>query len=252
MGKVLVVTGAGGGLGSLAATNEAVNFSEIILIDRNPVKLAAAAAQISSKGQAEAHCIAGDVSSRKQMEDALSPLSKMDGLVNAAGVLGPVEMLGNENWQEWEDAVRVNLVGTASMCSLAIGRLAKSGRGKIVNFAGGGSATPRPYHSAYASSKAGVVRLTEIIASEYPQVDANVIAPGAHKTGIWNTETHDKPPEKWSDEGRFCALVSFLLSEKSDGISGKFIHINDKWEDFTPDITKSDMFSLRRIEPKRS
>jgi len=96
-----------------------------------------------------------------------------------------------------------------------------------------------------------MVRFTEILAQEHPEIDANIIAPGAHNTGIWKTETHDKPPGKWADAARFCDTVSFLLSEKSDGISGKFIHINDKWEEFTPGISKSGMYTLRRMEPER-
>jgi NAD(P)-dependent dehydrogenase (short-subunit alcohol dehydrogenase family) len=96
-----------------------------------------------------------------------------------------------------------------------------------------------------------MVRLTEIIAAEYPMIDANAIAPGAHNTGIWKAETHDKPPEKWADKARFLSLVSFLLSEKSDGISGKFLHIYDDWEGLAPEVSRGDLYTLRRIEPKR-
>ncbi len=253
MGKVLLITGAGGGLGSIVARAEARSFSEIILLGRTKATLEAAAvdARANTPGTAKIHCIVSDVSQRRSLEDALSPFDRLSGVVNAAGVLGPVRKIGDEQWQDWENAVMVNLVGTASVCSIAIPKLVGAGRGKIVNFAGGGSAGNRPFHTSYASSKAGVVRLTEILAAEHPQLDANVIAPGAHHTGIWKTETHDKPPAKWADRERFASLVSFLLSTKSDGISGKFIHINDKWEEFTPEVSKSEMFTLRRIEPPR-
>ena len=195
--------------------------------------------------------MACDVSDCKGLADALSPYPRLDGLVNAAGVLGPVSLFADCDFAEWKKTIEVNLVGSAAACHFAIPRLLKSRRGKIVNFSGGGAAGVRQRHTAYAASKAAVVRLTETIAAEYPQIDANSIAPGAHKTGIWATEVYDKEPQKWADKGRFCDTVSFLLSEKSDHISGKLIHIYDKWEEFKPDITNGELYTLRRIEPKR-
>jgi len=248
MGKILLITGASGGLGSAVAASEACNFSEIILLSRKKIS----AKEIKSiGGAAKFHFAVADVTDYKGLASVLSPFPKIDGLANAAAVLGPVAKFGDEKWEEWRKTIAVDLVGNAAVCRAALPALLKSRRGKIVNFAGGGAAGPRAYHSAYAASKAAMVRFTEILAAEYPHIDANIIAPGAHKTGIWDAETHDAPPEKWADKGRLCALVSFLLSEKSDGITGKFIHINDKWGEFKPEISKFDMYVLRRIEPKR-
>jgi len=249
MGKVLLITGAGGGLGSKVAMGCCGSFGEILLLGRTRPSLESV--KKSMGAGVAAHVIVADVSRPDEIRDALSPFPRIDGLVNAAGVLGPVKRFGDESWGEWAEAVGVNLIGNAAACHYALPRLSAAKRGKIVNFAGGGAASPRVFHSAYASSKAAIVRFTEILAAEHPELDANAIAPGAHNTGIWKTETHDKPPGEWADAGRFCGTVSFLLSEKSDGISGKFIHIYDRWEDFRPDISGSEMYTLRRIEPKR-
>ena len=251
VGSILLITGGGGGLGSLVAASEAANFSEIALLDRNQSKLKAAADKLKSVGDAKVHLLLADVCDQKQIQDVLSPFPSLDGLVNAAGVLGPVAAFGNEKWEDWANAIAVNLVGNVAVCKAALPALLKSRRGKIVNFSGGGAAGVRVYHSAYAASKAAMVKFTETIAAEYPGLDANAIAPGAHKTGIWDNETHDKEPEKWAEPERFCSLVSFLLSEKSDGITGKLIHIYDPWEKFEPGISKSEMYTLRRVEPKR-
>jgi NAD(P)-dependent dehydrogenase (short-subunit alcohol dehydrogenase family) len=251
MGRVLLITGAGGGLGSLVARSEANSFDEMILLDRSVQRLRKAESDARAAGNAKAHLAAVDVTDAPALRDALSPFSRIDGLVNAAGVLGPVEKFGEGQWEEWARAISVNLVGNVAACHFALPALLKSRRGKIVNFSGGGAAGVRVFHTAYASSKAAIVRFTEILAAEYRQIDANAIAPRAHNTGIWVDETHDNPPAKWADKSRFSSLVSFLLSEKSDGISGKFIHINDKWEKFRPEISKLDMYTLRRVEPKR-
>lgn len=249
MGSVLLIAGAGGGLGSAVAMDRKGHFDELILLDRAKGPLEALASKLNLSSSS-VHVAVADVSRPSEIESALALFTRIDGLVNAAGVLGPVKKFGEENWADWSDAVNVNLVGNAAVCHYALPKLLASRRGKIVNFAGGGAAGPRVFHSAYASSKAAVVRFTEILAAEHPELDANAIAPGAHNTGIWKGETHDKPPEKWADKGRFCSLVSFLLSEESDGISGRFIHIHDKWEEFTPEISKSEMYTLRRVEPK--
>jgi NAD(P)-dependent dehydrogenase (short-subunit alcohol dehydrogenase family) len=245
--RILTITGASGGLGSLVAKNEQANFDEIVLIGRTRPKLESLARELGAK----AHIVQSDLGDEKKLRDALSPFPSIDGLVNAAGVLGPVARFGEGSWDEWKRAIETNLIGNAAACRAAIPKLLESRRGKIVNFSGGGAAGVRTLHSAYAASKTAMVRLTEIIADEYPQLDANIIAPGAHNTGIWKTETHDKPPAKWADAARFTATVSFLLSGKSDGITGKFIHINDRWETFGPEISKTDLYALRRNEPKR-
>lgn len=251
MGKILLITGAGGGLGSLIARHEAGNFSEIVLLGKTRAPLEKAAQAMENAGAAKAHIAVADVSDEKQVESAISPFSALDGLVNAAGVLGPVARTGEEEWNAWKEAVAVNLVGNAAVCHHALPLLSKSRRGKIVNFSGGGAASPREWHSAYAASKTAIVRFTEILALEHPELDANAIAPGAHNTGIWKTETHDTPPAKWADRQRFCETVSFLLSPGSDGISGKLIHIYDKWEGFGASGLPRDMYTLRRVEPKR-
>ncbi len=250
MGSVLLITGAGGGLGSAVAMDRKGHFDEIILLGRTAGPLEVLRKKLELPPSC-VHVAVADVSYPSEVESALAPFTKINGLVNAAGVLGPVKKFGDESWEDWSRAISVNLIGNAAVCHHALPKLLAGRRGKIVNFAGGGAAWPRVFHSAYASSKAAIVRFTEILAAEHPGLDANAIAPGAHNTGIWKGETHDKPPEKWADKERFCALVSFLLSEKSDGISGKFIHIYDKWENFKQETLNSEIYTLRRIEPKR-
>lgn len=250
MGSVLLIVGAGGGLGSAVAIHRKDYFDEFLLLGKTQAPLERLRSKIGIR-PSSVHIHVVDVSQPSQVESALASFTKLDGLVNAAGVLGPVKRFGEENWEDWFQAINVNLIGNAAVCHYALPLLKQSRRGKIVNFAGGGAARFRVHHSAYAASKAAIVRLTENIAHEHPDLDANAIAPGAHNTGIWKGETYDKPPAKWADMGRFCETVAFLLSEKSDGISGKFIHINDDWGSFDSGITGLDMYALRRVEPKR-
>jgi 2-deoxy-D-gluconate 3-dehydrogenase len=159
-----------------------------------------------------------------------------------------VEKFGNCNLGDWKKNIDVNLIGTANMVYYALPLLFKSRKGKIINFAGGGSAYGRMNHTAYASSKSAVVRFSECLAMEYPEFDINAIAPGAYKTKMWKDEKYDKEPENWGDMDRLKAFVDFLCSEKSDGITGRFIHYKDNWESFEVKNMAREMFTLRRVE----
>src|SRR5262249_1815502 len=97
--------------------------------------------------------------------------------------LGPVE---ENDWADWVRAVSINLFGTVLMCRATLPALREQGYGKIVNLSGGGATAPLPRLSAYAASKAAVVRFTETLAEEVREsrIDVNAIAPGALNTRL--------------------------------------------------------------------
>ena len=136
---------------------------------------------------------------------------------------------------------------------------------------GGGATAPLPNISAYATSKAAVVRLTETLAEEVKAVgiEINAVAPGAlntrmldeileagpHRVGptfyqkaLKQQETGGAPPEKAAE------LCVYLASSQSDGITGKLLSaLWDGWQHFEAhqqDIRNSDIYTLRRIIPK--
>jgi len=143
-------------------------------------------------------------------------------------------------------------------------------RGKVICFSGGGSTSPRPNFAAYGVSKTGVVRLVETLAAEWEQLplDINAVAPGAIFTRM--TEEILARGEKLAGQeefesagklsrdnsgklGKVLGLVEFLLSAKSDGISGKLISAQwdawDKLPERKADLC-SDIYTLRRVMPK--
>ncbi|MBL7172095.1 MAG: SDR family oxidoreductase [Desulfobacteraceae bacterium] len=145
------------------------------------------------------------------------------------------------------------------------------GRKKIINYSGGGAAGPFPRFSAYATSKAAIVRFTENLALELADegFDVNSIAPGFvitrlhqdtleagpelateafHENTKKQMESGGVPPEKAAD------LTAFLLSDASDGITGKFLSAPwDAWQEeaFQERLrTDKDFATLRRIDDK--
>jgi 3-oxoacyl-[acyl-carrier protein] reductase len=147
----------------------------------------------------------------------------------------------------------------------------EGGGGKIINLSGGGATTPRPFFSAYAVAKTGLVRFTEIIAKEVKEfkIEVNSIAPGILHTdmmqGIFHAGEKMAGQKEYSqaqkvmqgegnDPRTAAELCVFLVSPSSDGITGRLISaIWDPWEDLPlhlDDLRNSDIYTLRRIVPK--
>ena len=188
-----------------------------------------------------------DVTKKEEIKSLFKNIKSLDVLINCAAILRPVGNFLENNLDEWEKNIKTNLLGTVYMCYYAIPLLKKSTKGTIINFAGGGSAYGRPYHTAYASSKTAVVRFSESLAMEYPNIDINSIAPGAHKTGMWKDESIDREPQQWGEMTKLIEFINFLISPESKGITGKFIHYKDDWKRFSKRNLNSDKYTLRRI-----
>jgi NAD(P)-dependent dehydrogenase (short-subunit alcohol dehydrogenase family) len=143
-------------------------------------------------------------------------------------------------------------------------------RAKVICFSGGGSTGPRPNFAAYGVSKTGVVRLVETVAAEWQgqPLDINAIAPGAIFTRMTEQvlasgmasagkkefeQASKQPRDNAGQLKNVLGLVEFLLSSRSDGISGKLISAVwdpwDKFHEFKKDLD-SDIYTLRRIVPK--
>jgi 3-oxoacyl-[acyl-carrier protein] reductase len=143
--------------------------------------------------------------------------------------------------------------------------------GKIIVLSGGGATQPMPGFSAYAASKAAVVRLTETLADELrdDHIDVNAIAPGALNTRLLDEVLaagpdkvgqafYDRSVKQKAEGGtsleKGAALCAFLLSPESDGVTGRLLSaVWDPWADLPArrdELAKSDIYTLRRIVPK--
>jgi NAD(P)-dependent dehydrogenase (short-subunit alcohol dehydrogenase family) len=276
-GRSAIITGSNQGLGRAIAESFLASGASVLLMARDAAKLETARADLAVQarpGQA-VHAVPGDVSRPEDCAAAVDVAVKHFGgltvLVNNAGVYGPMGRLEDVDWKEWEEAIRVNLLGTALMCRAALRPMRARGYGKIVNLSGGGATGPLPRFSAYAASKAAVVRFTETLAEEVrdDHVDVNAIAPGALNTRLLDQVLEAGPDKvgrefheravKQRDEGgvpleKGAALAAFLASARSDGITGRLLSaIWDDWERLAQrreDLEKTDVYTLRRIVPK--
>jgi NAD(P)-dependent dehydrogenase (short-subunit alcohol dehydrogenase family) len=218
------------------------------------------------------HPLRCDVAEWTQVRQAVTRVDapRLDGVVTCAGLQGEVGRALAADPERWSATVRANLDGTYHVlraCHPLLERAAR--RAKIVCFSGGGATKPRVNFSAYGVAKTGVVRLVETIALEEPSFDINAIAPGAINTRLTDEVIRLGPTVAGEAEyaaavkqkqtggaslARALDLVEFLLSDKSDGISGRLLSAPwDPWDNLgvhAADIAHSDIYTLRRIVPE--
>lgn len=273
-GRRAIITGANRGLGREIATQYVRAGASVLLTARDEKLLSEVRdelAPLGTNGQTIS-ILPGDVADESHCRQAASRLSALPGneliLVNNAGVYGPKGLIEDVDIAEWEQAIRINLLGTVLMSRAVIPMMREKSYGKIVNLSGGGATNPLPRISAYAASKAAVVRMNETLAEELKDahVDVNAIAPGALNTRLLD-EVLEAGPEKVGqsfyerslkqrDQGgapieRGAELAVFLGSKQSDGITGRLISaVWDRWEEFPnwrEQMAKTDVYTLRRI-----
>jgi len=240
---------------------------------RNQQRLDATAEELSTIGP-DLLAVRADVTQEKYVDalvrSTLARFEKIDILVNNAGVYGPIGPAWEVDPVEWQTAVTTNLAGAFLVCRAVVPILIRAGRGKIVNMSGGGAATPFPRYTAYAVSKAALVRFTETLALELTDhnIQVNAVAPGFVATSLHQqtleageragAEFFRKTKEELARGGVNAAipaaLVAFLASEGSDRITGKFISgVWDDWASFgqhLEEIAATDIYTLRRIVPR--
>jgi NAD(P)-dependent dehydrogenase (short-subunit alcohol dehydrogenase family) len=271
-GRSALITGASEGLGLEIARAYLREGARVAICARTEETLRAAEAELAPLGDAAA--LVADVSSPDDagavVAFAAERFGGLDVLVNNAGVYGPKGPVEDVDWDEWRRAVEINLYGSVLPVRAALPHLKASERGKVVQLSGGGATAPLPFLSAYAASKAAVVRFLETLAGEVAEhgVDVNGIAPGALNTRMLD-EVLAAGPERVGDEfyakalaqrdnggaplERGAALAVYLGSRASDGVSGRLLSaLWDPWETLghrLGDLDGSDVYTLRRIVP---
>ena len=275
--RAALVTGASRGLGLEIARAFVRNGADVFLCARDATALEKARRTVASEASAGQRVLAqaGDVSAESDVaaigRSALEAFPHLQILVNNAGVYGPLGPADAVAWTDWIHAVQINLFGSVLMCRTLTPHFRRQHYGKIIQLSGGGATGPLPNISAYATSKAAVVRFAETIADELRNdgIDVNAVAPGALNTRMLDQVLEAGPDAVGADfyaralrqqaEGgvplaRGVDLCVFLASSASDGITGKLISaVWDPWEAFPEvkaDLQTTDIYTLRRIVPR--
>ena len=273
-GETVIVTGAGRGIGEAIAHAFAQCGANLVLLARTKHEVDRVSRETSKLGVTSI-ALAGDVSKRPDVQRmlavALEKFGRIDVLVNAAGVYGPIGAFVNIDLDRWTAAIETNLMGTVFTTHAVLPHMLARCKGVIINFSGGGAVQPLPRFSAYGTSKAAVVRLTETLAEEVKEtgVRINAIAPGAVNTRLLDevlaagesagTAFYAKALEQKEKGGtppeRAAELAVFLASPLGQGVTGRLISaVWDDWKSLPAragELGRSALFTLRRIDGRQ-
>lgn len=275
-GKVALISGANQGLGLEIAKTFLQAGAKLSLCARNEALLERAKTSLlRTHPHGEILITATDIrhpsSVSHWINQSISHFGNIHILVANAAIHGPKGPFTDIPFDDWSSAIDINLKGSAAQCYYALPHFLKMGSGKIILLSGGGATKPMPNLSAYAASKAAIVRFGETLAEEIKthHIDVNMLAPGALNTRLLNDileagpmkvgeQAYQRAREQEKQGGdsiqNAAKLALFLASNESDGISGKLISaVWDPWRNlaaYKEALRTSDIYTLRRITPE--
>jgi NAD(P)-dependent dehydrogenase (short-subunit alcohol dehydrogenase family) len=243
-GKVALVTGGSRGLGRTMATALAEAGADVAITARTLPSCEETAAAIAEATGRRCKGFAAEVTSIHDVErladDVETAFGKVDVLVNNAGtnIRGQVDQLSEA---DWDSVIDTNLKGPF-LCARAIGpRMVKRGWGRVINMGSTLSVIALPGRAPYASSKAGVMNLSRVLALEWAGtgVTVNTICPGPFATEM-NRQLLDDPVKykalmdliplgRWGEVEEIAGAVVFLASPASSFVTGSAFFVDGGW-----------------------
>ena len=270
--KIAIITGSGRGIGRAIAIAFAKEGAKVSLVARTISELEETSQLIEEYGSTSL-VIPTDVtqpsSVASMVQETVSQYGRVDILVNNAGVPGPIGALQNNKIDDWIKTIQVNVIGPYLCCKSVVPLMTNQGGGKIINLAGAGANNAWANLSAYCTSKAGVVRMTEVLALELESknIQVNALGPGSIHTRMWEelrngaeaanaTKIQEIGDRVLSGGGASlenpAELAVFLASDDSGKLSGRLISaVTDDFNNIAskiPEIMESEAFTLRRLD----
>jgi len=239
-GKVVVITGAGGGLGAEMARAFATQGASTVLLERDLPRVEAVAAELGGQG-AKSVAIGCDTADAASIEAAAkranAELGPADALINTAAILRP-GALDTLSLVDWNAQIAVNLTGYL-LCAQAFGRaMLERGGGALVHVTSIAATEPQPFSGAYSVTKAGTAMLSRQLAYEWgPKgVRSNALAPGLVRTpmseafyqapGVAERRAGMLPLRRVATPKDMADVALWLCSERSSYVTGQEIVVD--------------------------
>jgi len=236
--KVCIITGAGGGMGRVAARMFAAEGAKVVVAEssepagRETVRLVTEAGGIASFVQAD---VSKEPSARAIVEHAMDSYGRLDVLYNNAGVMPEADhSVVDTDSDTWDLVMAVNVRGVFLACKYAIPRMVEAGSGSIINIASFvallGCSVPQ---DAYTASKGAILSLTRSLAVQFAPrgVRTNAICPGPVETPLlmdWlvkdeeakRTRLARNPTGRFGKPAEIVYLAMYLASDESRWTNG--------------------------------
>ncbi|MEK1854541.1 MAG: SDR family NAD(P)-dependent oxidoreductase [Phyllobacterium sp.] len=239
-GRVAVVTGGGGGIGSAICQRLAEEGAHVVVTDMNAVAAQEVVNKIVTNGGA-AYAIEADISDSRSCTDLITQVMnksrRIDILANNAGINRRGNLLALTE-DDWHTSFAVNLNSMFYLCRAVIPHMIKAGGGAIVNTASQWGLYPAPNHIAYNVTKAAVASFTQNLARDYApyKIRVNAVCPGEIRTPMLEAGVMragktvadlDRlvPFGRIGNPGEVAALVAFLASDEAQFMCGSLVEI---------------------------
>ena len=242
--RLVLVTGAGGGIGAAICRRMAEEGCRVALFDRDADAAGAAARTVESLGvRASVHAV--DISDYEAVRDTVSALvsehGAVDILVNNAGL----DRFGNfldTTPAEWRTIVDVNLYGTLNMHHVVLPYMRDKGYGRVVNIASDAGRVGSSMEAVYSACKGGVIAFTKSVARELARsgIRLNAVCPGPTDTPLLGALTESGeagakvrealeravPLKRIGRVDDIPGIVAFLSSDEAEYITGQVISVS--------------------------
>ncbi len=228
--RVILVTGAGAGIGKAAALSFARHGATVILLGRTTKKLEAVYDEIEAEGNPKPAIIPLNLENAsadqyKAIADSIdSEFGRLDGLLNNAGILGQRTPIANYKPDVWQQVLQVNLTAPFLLAQSVLPLMEKSDDASIVFTSSGVGRKGRAFWGAYAVSKFGIEGLMQTLADELEGISSirvNCINPGATRTAMREKAFPAENMENNPAPADIMSQYLYLLGPDSKVITGQ-------------------------------
>ena len=225
-GRIIVITGAFGVLGSAVARAAAETGARLALIDFATTAPPGLPAEAFVQGGVD---LTDAVAAGAALDAVADQFGGVDALLNVAGGFR-WETLEAGSWETWHTLFRMNVLTASNACRAAVPHLKRSAAGRIVNVGANGALKAAMGMGAYAASKAGVHKLTEALAEELKGdgVTVNAVLPSIIDTPTNRADMPKADFAAWVAPADLAAVMLFLASEEARAVTGALIPVTGR------------------------
>jgi len=233
--QVVIITGAGSGIGRETAKLLATMGKALVLVDFDE-KSGQDTLHAVKEYHQQAIFVQADVSQsndvKKYVDAAKETFGRIDAFINNAGVLSPPTLLGDLEEETFDRIISVNLKGAFLGLKYVLKEMEQQQSGVIVNTSSAAGIQGQPYLGGYAASKHGVIGLTKTAAMEYgPKgIRVNAICPGGVMTnmtkGLASSPEENGPLRRLADPTEIANVIAFLISQEASYVNGAIVPID--------------------------